>query len=36
LTVLISYNEALPLFVNGPGWRESASVEHTRDRALIA
>jgi hypothetical protein len=36
LTVLISNNEAQPLFVNGPGWRESASVEQTYDRALIA
>jgi hypothetical protein len=36
LTVLIPNNEAEPLFVDGPGWRESALVEHTRDRALIA
>jgi hypothetical protein len=36
LTVLISNNEAEPLLVDGPGWRESAPVEHTHDGALIA
>jgi hypothetical protein len=36
LTVLIPNNEAEPLFVDGPRWRESASVEHTHDSALSA
>jgi hypothetical protein len=36
LTVLIPNNEAEPLFVDGPRWRESASVEHTHDSTLIA
>jgi hypothetical protein len=36
LTGSISNNEAEPLFVDGPRWRESTPIEHTHDRALIA
>jgi hypothetical protein len=36
LTGSISNNEAEPLFVDGPRWRESTPVEYTHDRTLIA